>query len=211
MFQTISWISLVIVLTAIAWHKATSPRAAGQKLVTKFPADDRPWWCFWDKQLSLWAKHTRLAYVFGLLSLALMAVTSFVPRLIFGKAMSGYLLMLHVGSSPVFIACLTFTVLTWAYECRLNQEDWQSICRLGRCQVKDALANPGLGCKLSFWLAAILAVPASLSMILSMYPIFGTHGLEFLFCLHQYTGLGLALLAIIHVYFALRLTGTAKT
>jgi len=47
-------------------------------------------------------------------------------------------------------------------------------------------------------------VPVSLSMVLSMFPIFGTHGQEWLMSLHQYTSLALTLVAMIHVYLVIR-------
>ena len=49
-----------------------------------------------------------------------------------------------------------------------------------------------------------LTVPASLSIVAVMFTIFGTHGQDVLVGVHQYTGLGLVLLTIIHVYLVLR-------
>jgi hypothetical protein len=205
MFQVIFWISLVIVLGGLAWHHLANPLPEKTKSTSKAVAHRRPWWNFWDQNLSLLGKLKRLSYLVALVCLALMALTSFVPRLIFGKPMGGYLLMLHVACAPVFIGCVAFGALTWSFRWRLNEEDWEGICSLFRCQIRQALQNPGMPCKLGLWLAILLAVPASLSMVFSMFPIFGTHGLENLFVLHQYTGLAVTLLAMIHVYFALRL------
>ena len=49
-----------------------------------------------------------------------------------------------------------------------------------------------------------LTVPACLSIVAVMFTIFGTHGQDVLVGAHQYTGLGLVLLTIIHVYLVLR-------
>ena len=67
-------------------------------------------------------------------------------------------------------------------------------------KAKDSL----LLIKLTFWGAMFLTVPASLSIVLVMFTIFGTHGQDVLVGVHQYTGLGLVLLTIIHVYLVLR-------
>ena len=67
-------------------------------------------------------------------------------------------------------------------------------------KAKDSL----LLIKLTFWGAMFLTVPACLSIVAVMFTIFGTHGQDVLVGVHQYTGLGLVLLTIIHVYLVLR-------
>jgi cytochrome b subunit of formate dehydrogenase len=78
------------------------------------------------------------------------------------------------------------------------------LASLLRLNKPDSGGPPDLGWKLTFWLAMFLAVPASLSMVLGMFPIFGTHGQETLLCLHQYSSLALTLAAMIHVYLVIR-------
>ena len=41
-------------------------------------------------------------------------------------------------------------------------------------------------------------------MVLGMFPIFGTHGQEWLMGLHQYTGLAVTLVVLIHLHLILR-------
>jgi len=47
-------------------------------------------------------------------------------------------------------------------------------------------------------------VPVSLSMLASMFTLFGTHSQEVLFNIHQYTSLALFSSAVIHIYLLLR-------
>ena len=68
----------------------------------------------------------------------------------------------------------------------------------------DPADTADLGWKLTFWLAMFLVVPVSLSMVLGMYPRFGTHGQELLMGLHQYTSLALTLVVMIHVHLVIR-------
>lgn len=201
MFQTISWVTLITVLAGIVLHALAFPwRPTGKKKTAKGGSF---WWCGWNKNLRLLGKLKRLSCVLAVGCLGVLFITGFVGRLFYDQLMTGYTLMLHVGLSPVFIVCLTFIVITWADQCRLNNRDWKQLTRLVRLQTAG-VKNSGLGWKLSFWLAMFLAIPASLSMLLSMFTLFGTHGQEVLFGLHQYTSLGLTLVAMIHVYLVIR-------
>ena len=50
----------------------------------------------------------------------------------------------------------------------------------------------------------LLIVPVSLSMVLGMFQIFGTHGQESLLSIHQYTALVLTLVTLIHLHLLIR-------
>jgi len=150
------------------------------------------------------AKLKCLACPLALGSLIVLFITGFVGRLFFGELMTGYTLMLHVGLAPVFVVCLGFIVITWGHQCLLNDTDRQRLASLLCLNKPDSGGTPDLGWKLTFWLAMFLAVPASLSMVLGMFPIFGTHGQELLMGLHQYTSLALTLVVMIHVHLVIR-------
>jgi hypothetical protein len=112
--------------------------------------------------------------------------------------------MLHVGLAPVFVICAGVIAVAWGHQCHLNKDDRRSLANL-LCLKKTASADTAdLGWKLTFWLAIFLVVPVSLSMVLSMFPIFGTHGQEWLMSLHQYTSLALTLVTMIHVHLVIR-------
>jgi len=86
----------------------------------------------------------------------------------------------------------------------LNEDDWQGLTSLMRLEKTDSGDTADLGWKLTFWLSMFLVVPVSLSMVLGMFQIFGTHGQELLISLHQYTSLALTLVAMIHVHLIIR-------
>ena len=196
MFPTISWVSLSLVLVGIVVHWLVSPRPRLAKGETAKSI------C--DGERSALAKLKCLACRLALGSLLVLFVSGFAERLLFGEPIHGYTLMLHVGLAPVFVVCLGFIVITWGQQCLLNENDRKRMASLLRLNKPDTTDTPDLGWKLTFWLAIFLAVPASLSMVLSMFPIFGTHGLETLLCLHQYSSLALTLAAMIHVYLVIR-------
>jgi len=203
MFQTIAWVSLALVLEGIIAHYLLSPR----KLLAKGKAakgNGRSWWCCCSGDLSTLAKLRRLACLLAAGSLVMLFVTGFVGRLLFGEQITGYTLMLHVGLAPVFIVCTGFILVAWGYQCRLNEDDWQGLTSLMRLEKTDSGDTADLGWKLTFWLSMFLVVPVSLSMVLGMFQIFGTHGQELLISLHQYTSLALTLVAMIHVHLIIR-------
>jgi len=58
--------------------------------------------------------------------------------------------------------------------------------------------------KICFWLICTLAIPLILSIVLSMFPLFGIHGQKFLLQLHLYIALLLALAVIVHGCLVIR-------
>ena len=200
MFQSISWASLTVVALGIVIHVCAG-LGAGQ---AKRKAKRHPLgWCGWENDLDKLGKLKRLAGIVAVVSLLVMTLTAFSGRLISNELMSGYALMIHVGTAPIFLLCAVFLLITWAHQCRLTEDERAELT--GRLCFQPVKAKDSLLLiKLTFWGAMFLTVPASLSIVAVMFTIFGTHGQDVLVGVHQYTGLGLVLLTIIHVYLVLR-------
>ena len=98
----------------------------------------------------------------------------------------------------------------------VNEGDWPGLQRIleritlakraGEEPLNRSQADgvPGLGQKITFWLLVVLALPLILSMVSSMFPLFGTHWQELLLELHRYSALLFALVAIVHIYLVIR-------
>ena len=202
MFQTISWVSLSLVLAGIMWHWLASP----PRLAKRQASDGRSRfdWCCCGENLTPLAKLNRLACVVALASLIVLFITGFGGRLLLDEVIHGYTLMVHVGLAPVFVISAGVVLVGWGHRCRLNGDDRQGLADLLRLRGANLDDTADLGWKLTFWLAMILVVPVSLSMVLGMFPIFGTHGQEWLMGLHQYTSLALTLVVLIHLHLILR-------
>ena len=198
MFQTISYASLLTVAVGIVIHAFAGPSNKTEKKETARSSSHS----FLAPGLSLIDRIKRLAALIAVVSFAVLFVTSFGQRLLQGEGLHGYTLMAHVAFAPPFIVCLTFTALTWASRCRLTDDEWKWVSRLLHGQPREHQSD--LGWKLSFWIAALLAIPASLSIVSMMYPVIGTHGQETLFEIHRYTTLALSLAAAVHIYLFLR-------
>jgi cytochrome b subunit of formate dehydrogenase len=152
-----------------------------------------------------------LAYLVALLCLVVLAVTGFYPVLVLGEHISGYPVMVHATFAPVFAVCVAVLAVMWARNCRFTTGDWPWFERLVRRATlaqsageKPRSRNSGLGEKITFWLIVFLALPLGLSIVLGMFPLFGTHGQEFLLGMHRCTALVFAPVAVVHTVLMLR-------
>lgn len=166
---------------------------------------------FLEQRLNLVGALRKLVYLLALLCFLVLAITSFYPVLVLKEPVHGYWLILHATFAPVFAICLAGLAVMWAGNCCFNKNDWPRLQRIlervtpvKRVGEEPSNKCPGLGQKITFWLIIVLALPLILSIILSMFPLFGTEGQEFLLDTHRYGALLLALVAIVHTYLIIR-------
>jgi len=166
---------------------------------------------FIEQKLSLMGALRKLVYLLALLCFVVLAVTGFYPTIILGEHISGYLVMVHATFAPIFAICLAVLALMWARNCRFAHNDWPWFQRivqrvtLVKIDAEEVQSeSSGIGQKITFWLIIFLALPLILSIILSMYPLFGTHWQELLLNIHRYTALVFALVSIVHIYLEIR-------
>jgi len=210
MFRIISIISFVVVLVILAVHNIACAPGERRKwrpieFVTKLLRLLMP--PLLKQRLSVLGILKKLIYLLALLCFVVLLITGFGPRLILGKSLSGYWVMAHVTFAPVFALCVAALAVMWAHRCRFDKSDYQALLHLiQRHTQKDALCEISeLIRKICFWLICVLAVPLILSIVLSMFPLFGTAGQKFLFHLHRYSALLFALAAIVHTYLVIRI------
>lgn len=210
MFRIISIISFVVVFVILAVHN-----------IACAPGERRKWrpieittkllrlltLPLLKQRLSALGILKKLIYLLALLCFVVLLITGFGPRLILGKSLSGYWVMAHVTFAPVFALCVAALAVMWAHRCRFDKSDYQALLHLiQRHTQKDALCEISeLIRKICFWLICVLAIPLILSIVLSMFPLFGTAGQKFLFHLHRYSALIFALAAIVHTYLVIRI------
>jgi cytochrome b subunit of formate dehydrogenase len=154
----------------------------------------------------------KLVYLLAVLCFVVLSITGFGPWLILQKRLAGYWAMAHVTFAPVFALCMAALAVMCADNLRFDKSDWNFLSRIFRRRAPDEgpVSNGSvLIMKVCFWLVCVLAVPLFLSSVLSMFPLFGTAGQKFLFHLHRYSALFLALAAIVHTYLVIR-TQTRK-
>jgi len=150
-----------------------------------------------------------LVYLLALVCFVVLALTGFYPVLILGEHISGYLVMLHATFAPVFAICMAVLAVLWASNCRFTAGDWPWFERIVQriTSVKSAEAkskSSDLGQKTTFWLIIFLTLPLALSIVLSMFPLFGTHWQELLLGLHRDIAYIFTVVVIVHTFLLIR-------
>jgi hypothetical protein len=143
-----------------------------------------------------WGWWEWLVYLGTLASVAVLGVTSLVAVIRFG-ILDSWWLFIHMFGAGAFTVVLPVLALTW--------------CEANRC---DCPARPAgdegppptrFSClaKAMFWVILAAGLVVTGTMLLSMLPLFGTHGLELLLDLHRYAGLAVVAAMILHLYATL--------
>jgi cytochrome b subunit of formate dehydrogenase len=151
-----------------------------------------------------------LVYLVAVVCGAVLAITGFYPVLIKGEHISGYLMMLHATCAPVFAACMAALAVMWAGRCRFERLDCPLTVRLvswlGGKETGDEVAcgSSGVGQKALFWLLIVLSLPLILSIVLSMFPLFGTHYQNLFLGIHRYVAAVFVLAAALHMVLLFR-------
>ena len=153
-----------------------------------------------------------LVYVVGMFSFVVLALTGFYPVLVLGEQhITGYLVMIHATFAPVFAVCLAVLAVMWARQCRFMSGDLPWFERLVQCVTLTGgnearrSRSSGLGQKITFWLIIFLALPLGLSILLSMFPLLGTHWQELLLIIHRYTAYIFSVVVIMHAVLLLQM------
>jgi len=197
MFQWISIFGLGAVIGLVLLHALIFPCGSGPRLsamglirrgVHLFTM------LFLEQQLTWIGRIRKLVYLLAMLAVLVLILTGFGP-VVFGSRIAGWLLMIHATFAGVFVFCMAFLAVTWANA---------FICKAGShtagcgCSAEACLRRAG------FWMMLLLTLPISLTMVLSMYPIFGTHGQDMLLWIHRYCTLCFVMVAIAQTYLAIR-------
>jgi len=161
-----------------------------------------------EQKRSLLGVLKKLVYLLAILCFLILLITGFYPRLILNKAIYGYWMMIHATAAGIFSACMAFLAVMWAQQHSFNSADSPGLLSLLRQIIKMPVSSPTpkkpdsicLGRKICFWLLVVLSLPLILSVIFSMFRLFGTDMQEFLLASHRYVALSFALIAIIHTY-----------
>jgi cytochrome b subunit of formate dehydrogenase len=166
-----------------------------------------------EQRSSLLGALKKLCYLLAIVCFVVLALTGFYPVLVRGEHLSGYLLMIHATFAPIFAICLAVLGITWAGANRFANGDCPLLQRLIRQCTSLAVPQPEQGpcrCtetaqKVAFWAIVVLSLPLILSIVLSMLPLFGTHGQELAMAAHRWSALGFGVMVLIHTYLAVRI------
>ena len=151
-----------------------------------------------------------LSYQLSLLFFALLVLSSYLPVILTGDHLSGLALIIHVTVAPLFCISLAASAVFWAQKKRFSDADSSLLKDKSFSKIFTSGGLSPAWEKVIFWLFLIFSVPAILSIVLSMYPLFGSEGQEFLLQTHRYTTLILFLLATIHTLAVIKKQSIAE-
>jgi hypothetical protein len=145
----------------------------------------------------------RIAFGVSSAFLLVLALTGFVPVLILNQHLSGVLLIVHVTIAPLFALSLSAAALLWAYRLGFDEVDWHCLVALWTRQSPRQEMLVRFAMKVAFWLLLLISLPLMLTVILGLFPLFGTEGEELLIRWHGYSALLLALVALAEIYLTI--------
>lgn len=204
MYQFILILSLIAATAWIFWlvKKGRLDKNSSKQVMTESYDSFLKRFHFKEKKYA--TKFRMLSYQLTLLFIILLVLTGFLPVILTGGHLSGLPLILHVTIAPLFCISLAVFALFWAHALRFVAADRNLFKNKSFSMIfLDADLSDSWQ-RVVFWLFLVFAVPAILSIVLSMYPVLGPDGQEILLQLHRYTTLFIFVLTLIHITGILR-------
>ena len=143
-----------------------------------------------------WNLWERLVYLLTLGSVAVLGATAFFAVLRFG-ALQGWLLFAHMFGAGGLVLVLPLLAITWCEASCFGARGQQGGER-GEFAERFFWFP-----KIMFWILLASGLAVSLSMLLSMLPLFGSDGLQALLDVHRYSGLLAVVATVFHGYSVL--------
>jgi len=142
----------------------------------------------------------KICYLLTLSFFLILAVSAYLQILIAGGPLSGWLLIIHVTVAPFFVTGVMLSILIMAQQQRFKQQDWLYLKQIaGQKRVLlQRREDTKFWDKLLFWIFMLAVIPAILSVLLQLYPVFGSSGMETLLEIHRYSTLILFIAVIAH-------------
>jgi hypothetical protein len=140
------------------------------------------------------------SYLLAMVLAAVLATTGFLQVIVTGSHLTGTLLLVHIIAAPLFALTLAAASLLWSHDQQVREQDLpvlSGLIRTGTITGSNGLAALA---RLLYWIVLVLALPLILSIILSLFPLFGTEGEITLIGLHGYSALALVAVTLLHGY-----------
>jgi cytochrome b subunit of formate dehydrogenase len=147
----------------------------------------------------------KMLYLLTLVFFLLLVFSAYLQILINGGPLTGWFLIIHVTVAPLFAVSLMLTILLWIHKQRFEWQDWFTVRQIMQQKKFSVLQVNHLQFwnKLNFWIFTIASIPAMISIILQLYPVFDSDGMEYLRQVHRYSTLILFVVLIMHGYLLL--------
>ncbi|MBK7259306.1 MAG: hypothetical protein IPI01_16175 [Ignavibacteriae bacterium] len=180
---------------------------AAQVIITAvrsaFTAGDAVGKGWWPRTI---AGARQAAYLSSAVLACILAITGFIPAVFTASSPSGTLLLIHMIAAPLFALTLAAASLLWSHDQQVREEDLPLLAQVVRTGTLYGAVTLSAVARALYWLILVLTLPLLLSIILSLFPLFGTEGEHCLIGLHGYSALALMVLALLHGYIRILLT-----
>lgn len=141
-----------------------------------------------------------------LVCFVILFISGFYNPLVKGENISGYIMMIHVPVSGAFSVLFILYLIFTSERMRLNFH--MPLTSVQQDKQVDNLLQSIM--KLSFWVLCILFVPLLLSILLSMFKVFGTEAQHMFMEMHKVTAAIFTVIGIVFLYTAL-ISSTCKS
>lgn len=152
---------------------------------------------------ALFDNFRRISYGLTGVLFLLLALTGFLPVLLFGEHLSGLLLIIHVTVAPLFALGLSAVALLWAHRLRFDDLDWQFVLNPDERRRSGWDQRVRMTLKIGFWLVLVVSLPLMGTIILGLFPLFGTEGETILTRAHGYSAILFLAAALIEIYLTI--------
>ena len=151
---------------------------------------------YFTQQLRIVTVSRLFAYLLSLVSFMILALSAMVPVIWGADYLTGMMLIFHVTVAPVFAGMVAVYVILTGHHMTFSWQDLQDIRK------RSLHLHSFFWQKIIFWLFSICAVMASVSIILMLFPLFGTEGQQVLLDIHRSAALLLVILAALHFWLS---------
>ncbi len=146
-----------------------------------------------------------VSYYISVFLFLTMALSGFLPFVFMEKNLTGFSLLIHVTAAPLFSVTYAVFILLSAFKFQFGKTDYLYVFK--RDTIDDSKeyehAKDSLVLKSAFWISAAVSVPVILSIILTLFPLFGSDEINSLISLHGYSVLILTISFVIQVYYSI--------
>ncbi len=134
------------------------------------------------------------AYLLGLASFMILALSAMVPVILGTDYLTGIMLIFHVTFAPVFAGMVAVFMILTGHHMTFSRQDLLAV------RNRWLHLHSFFWQKIIFWLFCICAVFTAVSIILMLFPLFGTEGQQLLIAIHRSAALLLVILAALHFW-----------
>jgi hypothetical protein len=146
-----------------------------------------------------------ISYYSSVFFFLIMAASGFLPFIFLGTGLTGLALLVHVTAAPLFCVAYAVFILLSAFQYQFGKNEYLFVFKRDTIDdsVKYEYAKDSLVFKTAFWLSAAVSVPVITSIILTLFPIFGSEAMDSLISIHGYSVLILTISFVIQLYYSI--------